>query len=223
MYTAKSSTEMPKGFVHAQFPPCVADLVTQQAAANPSAIALSAGREVLSYGELDLQANRLANYLRSLGVGRNVAVGLFLERSPALVVAALAILKAGGAYIPLDPVQPLARLAFMLRDAEVRFVVSVTGLAGGLTTASCQVITLDGDADKISDQPETQPDSMVKPTDLAYIIYTSGTTGQPKGVEIPHSGLSNLVAWHQRAFQVTSTDRASALASLGFDAAVWEL
>ena len=223
MYTAKSSTEMPKGFVQAQFPPCVADLVTQQAAANPSAIALSAGREVLSYGELDLQANRLANYLRSLGVGRNVAVGLFLERSPALVVAALAILKAGGAYIPLDPVQPLARLAFMLRDAEVRFVVSVTGLAGGLTTASCQVITLDGDADKISDQPETQPDSMVKPTDLAYIIYTSGTTGQPKGVEIPHSGLSNLVAWHQRAFQVTSTDRASALASLGFDAAVWEL
>ena len=102
---------MPKGFVQAQVPPCVADLVTQQAAANPSAIALSAGREVLSYGELDLQANRLANYLRSLGVGRNVAVGLYLERSPALVVAALAILKAGGAYIPLDPVQPLAWLA----------------------------------------------------------------------------------------------------------------
>jgi amino acid adenylation domain-containing protein len=85
------------------------------------------------------------------------------------------------------------------------------------------VVTLDGDAEKIAAQPEIRPESAVMPVDLAYIIYTSGSTGQPKGVEVPHSGLSNLVAWHQRAFQVTSTDRASALASLGFDAAVWEL
>jgi amino acid adenylation domain-containing protein len=209
--------------VHAPGAPSVAELVAQQAAASPSAIAVCAGREVLSYAELERQANRLANYLRSVGVGRDTAVGLYLERSPAMVVTALAILRAGGAYIPLDPVQPVARLAFMLRDSDARVVVSTTALAQRLSAGSWQVVTLDGDAEKIAAQPETCSESTGMPADLAYIIYTSGSTGQPKGVEIPHSGLSNLVAWHQRAFQVTAADRASALASLGFDAAVWEL
>jgi amino acid adenylation domain-containing protein len=220
--------EMPKlNAVHAPGPCCVAELVAQQAAASPSAIAVSAGREVLSYAELDSRANRLANYLRSVGVGRDIAVGLYLERSPAMVVTALAILKAGGAYIPLDPVQPVARLAFMLKDSDARVVVSTTALAQRLSAGSWQVVTLDGGAEQIAAQPAEflgdQPDCTVMPADLAYIIYTSGSTGEPKGVEVPHSGLSNLVAWHQRAFQVTASDRASALASLGFDAAVWEL
>jgi amino acid adenylation domain-containing protein len=210
---------------HAPGAPCVAELVAQQAAANPSALAISAGHETLAYAELDRRANRLANYLRAVGVGRDTAVGLYLERSPAMVVTALAILKAGGAYIPLDPLQPPARLAFMLRDSEARVVVSTTALAERLPAGSCQVVTLDGDSEKIAAQPDTPPAVTAKPNieDLAYIIYTSGSTGEPKGVELVHSGLSNLVAWHQRAFQVSSADRASALASLGFDAAVWEL
>jgi amino acid adenylation domain-containing protein len=208
---------------HAPGTPCVAELVAQQAVANPGGIAVSAGHEALSYAELDRLANRLANYLRSLGVSRDAAVGLYLERAPAMVVTALAILKAGGAYIPLDPNQPLERLAFMLRDSEARVVVSTTALAERLPAGSWQVVALDGDAEKIAAQPESQPAVTVKPEDLAYIIYTSGSTGQPKGVELVHSGLSNLVAWHQRAFRVSSTDRASALASLGFDASVWEL
>lgn len=209
--------------LHAAGAACVAELVAQQAVASPSAIAVCAGHEVLSYAELDRRANRLANHLRSVGVGRDTAVGLYLERSPAMVVTALAILKAGGAYIPLDPLQPPARLAFMLRESEARVVVSTTELAERLPAGSWQVVTLDGNAEKIAARPETQPAVTVKPEDLSYIIYTSGSTGQPKGVELVHSGLSNLVAWHQRAFQVTSADRASALASLGFDAAVWEL
>jgi len=202
---------------------CVPDQVAQQAALTPGAIAVCAGREALSYGELERESNRLAHYLRSAGVGRDTAVGLYLERSPAMVLAALAILKAGGAYIPLDPVQPVARLVFMLADSGARVVVTTSGLAQRLEAGSWQAVTLDGDAEKISAQPESLPESINQPTDLAYIIYTSGSTGQPKGVEVPHSGLSNLVAWHRRAFQVTAADRASALASLGFDAAVWEL
>jgi len=201
----------------------VVDLAVQHAAANPDALAISAGQFVLSYGELDRRANQLAHHLRSLGVGIGSAVGLHLERSPELVVAALAIVKAGAAYIPLDPVQPVARLAFMLRDSGAQAVVSVTRLAEKLPSDSWQVVTIDGDEEKIATQPETQPSVDIKSSDLAYIIYTSGTTGQPKGVELLHSGLSNLVAWHRRAFQVTSADRASSLASLGFDATVWEL
>ena len=209
--------------LHAMGAPCVAELVAQQAAANPSAMAICAGHEVLSYAELDGRANRLANYLRSLGVGRDSAVGLYLERTPAVVVAALAILKAGGAFIPLDPAQPPARLAFMLQDSMARVVVSTATLAQRLSAGLWQVVTLDGDAEKIAAQSDAQPAVMVKPEDLAYIIYTSGSTGQPKGVELVHSGISNLVAWHLRAFQVTSADRATSLAAMGFDGAVWEI
>jgi amino acid adenylation domain-containing protein len=111
----------------------------------------------------------------------------------------------------------------MLKDSGAHVVVSVSSLAGKLPAGSWHVITLDGDAEKIAAQPATPPQHAAKPDDLAYIIYTSGSTGQPKGVEIPHAGLSNLVAWHRRAFQVTAADRASSLASLGFDAAVWEI
>ena len=217
-------TDLPKQEnLQTQETPCIAELVRQQAAANPTALAVAAGSEVLSYAELSRRANRLAHYLRSIGVCRDAAVGLYLERSPAMVVAALAILRAGGAYVPLDPAQPAARLAFMLRDSNARVVVSTTRLAERLSAGAWQVVTLDGDAERVAAQSESQPEHIAKPEDLAYIIYTSGSTGQPKGVEIVHSGLSNLVVWHRRAFQVTYADRASALAALGFDAAVWEI
>ena len=202
---------------------CVAELVSRQAAAKPTAIAVCLGRQTLSYAELNGRANRFAHHLRFLGVGRNIAVGLCLERTPEMVIAALAILKAGGAYIPLDPAQPVARLGFMLRDSDAPIVVTSTQLAGKLPAGSWQVVTVDGDTHKMAAYPESQPESAARPEDLAYIIYTSGSTGQPKGVELPHSGLSNLAAWHQRAFAVTAADRAGHLASLGFDAAVWEL
>jgi len=197
--------------------------VAQRAAENANALAVSSTQEDLAYGELDGRANRLANYLRSIGVGRNVVVGLYIERSPAMAIAALAILKAGGAYLPLDPIHPPDRLAFMLKDSQACAVVSTKSLMAGFPNGAWQVVTLDGDADKIAAQPDTQPIGDVTGDDLAYIIYTSGSTGQPKGVELIHSGLANLVSWHHRAFQVTPADRASAQSTLGFDAAVWEL
>lgn len=203
--------------------PCVPDLVAQQAAANPGALAVSAESEKLSYGELDRRANQLAHHLRAAGVGRDSVAGLYLDRTPDLIVSALAILKSGAAYLPLDPIQPAARLAFMLRDAGASVVVSTDALAEKLPHDSWQVVAVDRDRNKILAHPQTQPDTTVDPNDPAYIIYTSGTTGEPKGVEILHRSLSNLIAWHRRAFHVTPADRASALASLGFDATVWEI
>ena len=202
---------------------CVHELVAQRAAQNPAALAVASRQEDLSYAELDRRANRLANYLRSLGVQRGVVVGLYLDRSPSMVVAALAILKAGGAYLPLDPIHPVERLAFMLRDAGATVVVSQKHWVERFPAGTWRVVTLDGDAEKIAATSDAAPESGVGPDDLAYIIYTSGSTGQPKGVELIHSGLSNLVGWHERAFQVTPADRASALSALGFDAAVWEM
>jgi len=102
----------------------VVALVERQVALRPEAIAVTSGQEVLTYAELNRRSNRLANYLRAAGVGPNAAVGLFLERSPALIVAYLAVLKAGGAYVPLDPSQPTERLAFMLKDSHASVLVT---------------------------------------------------------------------------------------------------
>ncbi len=155
-------------------------------------------------------------------------VALCLERSPEMVVAALAVFKAGGAYLPLDPAAPAERLETMLRDADVSALVTRTGntktsLNGRPASGAFPEVNLDGDAAEIAKCPESAPTVTVAPENLAYVIYTSGSTGQPKGVEVTHGNLCNLLNWHLRAFEVTAQDRASHQAALGFDAAVWEV
>ena len=205
-------------------PEPIHEFVSWQASHNPQALAISAGRNSLTYLELEEHANRLARYLQSLGVGADVVVGLCIERSINQIVCALAILKAGGAYLPLDPSYPTERLRFELEDSQASFLVTEDHLAERLTDSKCRLISVDG-----SDRVRTENQSSEKPAnrtglqDLAYVIYTSGSTGVPKGVAISHQNLLNLVQWHLDAFHVTSADRATYLAGLGFDASVWEL
>jgi len=204
----------------------VAELVTFQAAATPDAIALASTRRVWSYMELDERASALADTLRSLGVGPEVVVGLCMPRSPVMVVGALAILKAGGAYLPLDPTYPAARLGFLLDDGQVPVVVAGQRIKERLPKGSYHTILLD-DLGRVGDFAPLAQSAPVKAAatlkNLAYVIYTSGSTGQPKGVEITQESLLNLVHWHQQAFGVQSADRASQVANVGFDAAVWEI
>jgi amino acid adenylation domain-containing protein len=212
-----SSTAPSEGFHSAYVPQAVA----AKAAKWPESVALTAGSQVMTYGELEVRANRLARHLRFLGVGPNVLVGLCLSRSLDMVVAVLAILKAGGAYVPMDPAYPPDRLAFMMDDAQAPVLIANHRLARQMS--SKQRIVINMNAPEIARQPDQPLRDEALPGDLAYVIYTSGSTGTPKGVEILRSSLANLVSWHQRAFSVTSGDRASHLAGLGFDAAAWEL
>lgn len=198
-------------------------LIRQRAMAAPSAVALTCGSETLSYADLEKRSNQLAHLLLDRGVKSEQIVGLYLDRSPSMVIAALAVLKAGAAYLPLPPDSPRERLEYMLRDAGVAAVLTRSELAGHLPAGRCQVVAIDRDAAEIARQESDSPACAVTEKNLAYVIYTSGSTGQPKGVEILHRGLSNLVSWHLRAFEVSAGDRASHLAALGFDAAVWEL
>jgi amino acid adenylation domain-containing protein len=138
-----------------------------------------------------------------------------------MVVAALGILKAGGAYVPLDPAYPPGRLAFMLDDAQAPLLISSPDLAQRLPAGKRELVYVD--APRIAAQPAGPLPVDIAPEHLAYVIYTSGSTGKPKGVEITHGSLANLVSWHNQAFSVTAADRASHVAGLGFDAAVWEL
>ncbi len=201
----------------------VPHLVAAQAAARPHAIALRAGREVLTYADLEHRSNRLARHLHSLGIRPDQPVGLCMERSPSMVVAALAVLKAGGAYVPLDSSLPAERLNFVLRDAGVRVLVTGNHVAEKVPAGDWIVLDVSRHADQIAACPSGEIECLITGENLAYVIYTSGSTGQPKGVEVTHAGLSNLVSWHCRAFQVTPEDRASHQAALGFDAAVWEV
>ena len=202
---------------------CIPQLVALQATATPDAVALRAGDQVLTYRELSRRANRLALYLQTLGMGPNVLVGICVERSLDMVVGLLGILTAGAAYVPLDPGYPSERLTFMLEDAQTPVLVTQQHLAPRFAGQQFQIICLDADEALLAKQSTVDLLSISKITDLAYVIYTSGSTGQPKGVQITHNSLLNLVFWHQRAFSVTSSDRATQLASPAFDATVWEL
>jgi len=176
----------------------------------------------MSYGELDRRANQLANRLRSAGVGPEVLVGLCLERSPALGMASLGILKAGGAYLSLDSSYPDERIAFMMSDSRARILVTQASLMSRLGQMAELTIVIDDDGG-LDSEPPIAPPSTVSPRNLAYVLYTSGSTGTPKGVMVEHANLLNLVEWHDQAFAVTSSDRASQVASPSFDTIVWEL
>lgn len=210
----------------------VLQLFERQAERAPNALAVTSGHGELTYGELNHRADELANALRSQGVGPEVLVGLCVPRSPAMLAGALGILKAGGAYLPLDPSEPQARLNFMFGDAGVSVVVTECSFREKLAGSDRQIIVMDhlgacsecrsserGAHGRVT--PKTDP--LAGPKTLAYVIYTSGSAGTPKGVEIAHESLSNLVSWHQNAFNVIPSDRASCVARVGFDAAVWEI
>jgi amino acid adenylation domain-containing protein len=196
----------------------------RNAAAAPRALAVSAGATSLSYGELAARAGVLARELRALGVGPDVPVGLHADRSPELVIGALAVLWAGGAYVPLDPSLPEERLAYMAGESGMTVLLSRTLEAGAPPpwTGGARVIRLDATAPlPVAGAPE--PWTPVPPEALAYVLYTSGSTGRPKGVQVSRAGLLALVAWHLRAWRVTARDRATLIASPAFDASVWEI
>lgn len=203
----------------------VAGLVSEQARKTPHALAIASDTQSLTYGELDCRANRLAVRLQLLGVGPEALVGICLQRSPEMIVAALAVLKAGGAYVPIDSEYPLERQLFMLRDTQLRVLIlqDEDELARRLPAGDWQVLFLNEEDEAGSKEVQVPASAPVGLQNVAYVIYTSGSTGQPKGVQITHRGLLNLIYWHRRAFSITAADRASQVASFGFDAAVWEV
>jgi len=172
--------------------PCLHHLIEAQTRRTPGQVAVVFEDERVTYGELDRRADRLAHHLRRLGVGPDVLVGLFVERSLEMVVGILGILKAGAAYVPIDAAYPLERIAFMLADANVRVLLTQRSLVGSLPTDVAEAVCLDA-FDWTDPAAPRQDESRVEAGNLAYVIYTSGSTGRPKGVCIEHRSIVNYV------------------------------
>ncbi|QSQ17130.1 non-ribosomal peptide synthetase [Myxococcus landrumensis] len=202
---------------------CIHELFSAQARATPHALAVRYGEESLTYAQLEARANQLAWHLQSLGVVTDMLVGLYLERSPSLIVAMLACLKAGGAYLPLDTSYPPERLSFMLRDARAPILITTQALSGGLSSASdVHVLELDTHEEAFSKHPTYAPPASTQPSHLAYAIYTSGSTGQPKGIVVPHLGVVRLVR-DSDYIQLSPQDRVAQVSNASFDAATFEI
>ena len=203
---------------------CLHRLFEARAARDPTAIALTFEGVHTTYGELNARADRLARVLRPLGIGPEVAVGLFLERSAEVVVAILGILKAGGAYVPLDPAYPPDRLAMILDDAEVPVLLTQRSLLGAVPPGAARVLCLDDPADlDVPTVEDEKPARRVVPANLAYIIYTSGSTGRPKGVAVTHANASRLCTSTRAWFAFSEEDVWTLFHSFAFDFSVWEI
>ncbi len=170
---------------------CIHELFEAQVERTPQGVAVTYESSRLTYAELNEGANRLARRLRGMGVGRDVLVGLFVERSIDMVVGILGILKAGGAYVPLDPEYPADHLAFVMDDARISVVVTQRPLVGRLLLEGLRPFSVVEIPSADEDQEETNLPDAPDPESLAYVMYTSGSTGTPKGVMVTHRNLVN--------------------------------
>jgi len=205
---------------------CIHQRFEERVRKTPGAVALvmpGDARQQLTYSDLNARANQLAHYLQSKGVGPDVLVGLYLDRTPELVVAMLAILKAGGAYLPIDLSYPCERVAFMLSDAEAPVVITDSPIALKLTQTTATVICMDEDEEAWATLSSENPCSNVTPDNLVYSIFTSGSTGKPKGVLITHTNVSRLFDATEPWFQFNERDIWTFFHSSAFDFSVWEI
>ncbi len=195
----------------------VPELLAEQVARAPHAVAVVAGETSLTYAELDEAANRLAHILSDRGVGAGDCVGLLLERSAEAVVVMLAALKTGAAYLAIDPALPEGRIDFMLADATPAIIVTTAALRSRL---GGELAVLDIADPAIAAAPATAPPAP-DPGNVAYLIYTSGTTGTPKGVAVTHRNLAHLPASTPETLPAQQVW--TQCHSYAFDFSVWEI
>jgi amino acid adenylation domain-containing protein len=202
---------------------CLHQLFEEQAMRTPHAPAVIFEDEHWTYGELNRRANRLAHYLRTLGVGPEVFVAICADRSLEMMAGLLGILKAGGAYLPLDPAYPKERMAYMLEDSGAPVLLTQRRLAANFSDHRAQVICLDELLETVSERDEENPSIRVEAENLAYVIYTSGSTGGPKGVQLSHRAVVNFLNSMRRDLEIMSRDVLLAVTTLAFDIAGLEL
>lgn len=201
------------------------DWFSAQAQRTPDAPALTFGDTSLTYRELDVRSNQLAQLLRASGIGPETMVGLYLDRSLDTMIAILAVLKAGGAYVPIDLAYPADRVGFMLEDTRSPVLITTENLRDRVPSVahSMKVICLDHVASELARSSSAPVKSEVGPDNVAYVIYTSGSTGQPKGVLVTHGNVLRLMTSTDHWFGFGADDVWTLFHSYTFDFSVWEM
>lgn len=196
-----------------------------QVARAPEKVALVHGNRSLTYAQLNSDANRLARFLISNGVGPDTLVGLCAERSIEMVVGMLGALKAGAAYLPIDPSYPDERIGQMIDDARPLVLLTQSHLRHSLLPHGANVIALDEALPRLEGDDATNISTFssgLTPKNLLYVIYTSGSTGRPKGVGMTHGAMANLIEWHLQGLPAEDR-RVLQFAALSFDVAFQEI
>jgi amino acid adenylation domain-containing protein len=202
---------------------CLHELFEAQAARSPASIAVRYQGDALTYAELNARANQLAQTLSRVGVAPEVRVGLYVERSPDVIIGILGVLKAGGAYVPLATDYPAERLEFMLRDAGVSAIVTQERMRTALPPCpGAAIVTVDGTFEATDARRAAPPPCRAVADNLCYVMYTSGSTGRPKGVLVTHRSVVNLLEWAQQAFDVGPATRLAQVTTPSFDISVLE-
>ncbi|MET0398426.1 MAG: amino acid adenylation domain-containing protein, partial [Longimicrobiaceae bacterium] len=210
-----TEVEAPRGCIH--------ELFAAQAFSTPASDAVRFAGEVLTYAELEVEANRIAHGLRRRGVRPEVRVAICMERGLEMMLGILGVLKAGGAYVPLDPAYPAGRIASTLRDSGAVLLLTQAPLVERFSPSGVPVLALEILRAEVATESPEVPESGVSPENLAYVIYTSGSTGTPKGVAVPHGAVVNYAADMAWRIGLRADDRVLQFASLGFDVVVEEL
>jgi amino acid adenylation domain-containing protein len=195
----------------------VHQLFEQQVARTPSKVALFCGEGRLTFGELNQRANQLARHLLSKGLLTGARVGICLERSLEMMIAILATLKAGGVYVPIDPAYPQDRQAFMIEDAEVDIVLTVTVTSSRLPKTRAQVVCIDQEQAELARLSGENLELPLASDALLYMIFTSGSTGRPKGSLVYHKGFVNLLLWYTQELKFDEQSNVLVYSSLSFD------
>ncbi len=216
-FSASGSSQMPSRLAHEAF--------EDQVHLNGAAIAVECDGQALTYDELNIRANRIAHLLRGAGIAPDQRVALFMPRCIEMLAALLGVLKAGAAYVPIDPVLPAKRLAYLLSDSEPQCVLAHSSVRSLLPDSGLQVLELDKDAE-LAAQPSSnipRADSGLTDRHLAYVIYTSGSTGQPKGVMVEHRGLSCYLQWALQEYRCRAPMVSLVSSPITFDATITSL
>lgn len=198
-------------------------MIEARVEATPLSTAIICGDERLTYDELNRRSNQLARVLRKRVVGDGRRIGIALTRSIDLVVALLGTLKAGFAYVPLDPTHPVARGKIMLREADVAMLLVDSEFARAFAPDGVSIFDLAGEREHLTMQPSDALNVRVEPQDAAYVIFTSGTTGTPKGVEVAHRSLVNLVTTMAQEPGFDASDVLLAVTTVAFDMSAFEI
>ncbi len=201
---------------------CIHRRFEEQVVRDPKAVAIHFEGEEWTYETLNKRANQVAEHLQALGVGPDLLAGIYMERGPWLIVGVLGILKAGGAYVPLDPAFPSERLQIIGEDADLKVLLTESGLAEQLQIPGAETVLLEPGAG-ILDRRTTNAHSDVHSDHLAYVIYTSGSTGRPKGVRIRHRSAVNLLCSMAAEPGFGPNDSLLAVTTISFDLSIPEI